>query len=87
MDDVDRVENSPLVASACDAGHGWVVLCWALLPAEGVRKEVMTMKCTICGHPGSHAVLLDPPDQPLPTRCLTQCARCRQEAAAEQQED
>ncbi|WP_327743657.1 hypothetical protein OHO28_13835 [Streptomyces europaeiscabiei] len=47
----------------------------------------MTMKCTICGHPGSHAVLLDPPDQPLPTRCLTQCARCRQEAAAEQQED
>ncbi|MDW8804383.1 hypothetical protein P1P68_06140 [Streptomyces scabiei] len=46
----------------------------------------MTMQCTICGHPGSHTVLLDPPDQPLPKRCPDQCARCRQEAAAEQQE-
>jgi hypothetical protein len=46
----------------------------------------MTMtRCAICGHPGNHTVLLDPPDQPMPKRCLSQCARCRQEAAAEQE--
>ncbi|CAL9465447.1 hypothetical protein SUDANB6_02727 [Streptomyces sp. enrichment culture] len=45
------------------------------------------MKCIICGHPGSHTVLLDPPGQPLSTRCLTQYGRCRQEAATEQQEN
>ncbi|MBZ6086594.1 hypothetical protein KVH15_37120 [Streptomyces olivaceus] len=44
------------------------------------------MKCTICSHPGSHTVLLDPPDRPLPERCTEQCARCRQEATVEQQE-
>lgn len=44
------------------------------------------MYCDICGHPGSHTVLLDPPDQPLPERCLAQCFCCRQDAAAAQQE-
>lgn len=44
------------------------------------------MTCGYCGHPGSHTVLLDPPNQAPPTRCPEQCFRCRQEAEAEQQE-
>jgi hypothetical protein len=44
------------------------------------------MECFMCGHPGSHTVLLDPPDQPLRKRCPEQCARCRQEAATTEQQ-
>jgi hypothetical protein len=35
---VDRVKHSRCSASACDADHALVVLCCALLPAEGVRE-------------------------------------------------
>lgn len=43
------------------------------------------LTCGRCGHPGVHAEVV--PEGSDPDRCPTQCRRCREEMAEEQEND